>query len=121
MSPRGRGVPHAFWIVVALTALQPGLLVLVGAQHGLNDRGAAFVVVLLVALARRSRVAWGLLLVIDAIPLLAIGAAWGPGVIWSHLFVMVASSAALEAALLSPALRRYLARRESVAPALPGV
>jgi hypothetical protein len=94
-----------------LTVLQPALFVLVGALHQPNKRGIAFMVVLLLALAYGSRIAWVVLIVVNAIPLLAIGAALGPGILWSHMVVMVLTAVALEATLLSGAMRRHIRRR----------
>jgi len=100
----------ALLVVVGLAVLQPVLFVLVGAVH-LNTRGIAFEFVLLVALAFRSRIAWGLLIVLDAIPLLAVLAVIGGGhVQWSHVIVMVLTGVSLETALLSQPLRQYVSR-----------
>jgi hypothetical protein len=100
-------------LYVALALLQPGLFVLVGALHHPNERGMAFLAVLLLALAYGSRIAWGLLVVLDAIPLLAVGAAAGPGVVWSHVVVVVLTGVALETTLLSPAMRRHVSSRRN--------
>lgn len=108
-----RRLPGAFFLYVALTVLQPMLFVLVGALHHLNGRGIGFMVVMLFALGYRSRIAWVLLIVLNAIPLLAIGASLGPGVLWSHLAVMVLTGVALEATLLSPAMRQHVGGRRT--------
>jgi hypothetical protein len=105
-----RRLPKVFFLYVGLTILQPALFVLVGALQHLNTRGIWFMVVLLLALARSSRIAWVLLLVINAIPLLAVGAAVGTEVLWSHLVVMVLTGIALEATLLSAAMRQHVGR-----------
>jgi hypothetical protein len=110
---RGRRLPDVFFVYVTLTVLQPTLFVLVGALDHLNKRGIAFMVVLLLALAVRSRIAWVLLIVLNAIPLLAIGAILAPSVLWSHVAVMVLTGVALEATLLSPAMRQHVGSRRN--------
>ena len=106
-----RRTPGVFLLFVGLTVLQPALFVLVGALGHPNTGGIAFMVVLVLALAYGSRLAWVLLIVLNAIPLLAIGAAFGPGVLWSHVVVMVVTGVALEATLCSRAMREHIGRR----------
>ncbi len=108
-----RRLPGVLLLFVGLTALQPALFVLVGALDHPNTGGIAFVVVLVLALGYGSRIAWVLLIVLNAIPLLAIGAAFGPGVLWSHVVVMVLTGVALEATLCSWAMREHIGRRRN--------
>jgi hypothetical protein len=105
---RERRLPGVLFLYFGFTVLQPALFVFVGALHHLNPRGIWFIVVLLLALAFRSRVAWVLLIVVNAIPLLAVGAAVGSEVQWGHLAVMVLTGVALEATLLSAAMRQHV-------------
>jgi hypothetical protein len=109
---------NGYLAFVGLAILQPVLFVLVGALH-LNTRGIAFEFVLLVALAFRSRIAWVLLIVLNAIPLLAVLAVIGGGhVQWTHVIVMVLTGVSLETALLSQAMRQYVGRTPN-APSMP--
>lgn len=86
--------------------------------------------VLIVALAFRSRIAWSLLVLANAIPLLA--ALIAPVGLtsnatghlqWGHLAVMLITGIALETTLLSDAMRRFVrprhARRPGGRPAHP--
>lgn len=107
-----RRLPDVLVLYVALSVLQPALFVLVGALHHPNERGLAFMAFLLVALAYRSRIAWVMLLALNALPLLAVlGASFGSGVLWSHVAVIVLTGVALEATLLSPAMRQHVGGR----------
>ena len=102
-----------YLVYVALTALQPALFVLDG-NLDFKSRGVLIVVPLLLGLAYGSRLAWGLLLVLNVMPLLATAAfalttapwAWSGGVTLGLL-----TGAALIAALVSPAMRAHLGRR----------
>jgi hypothetical protein len=112
------GVSRVYLLLVTLTALQPALFVLDGALSGLSTGGATFVACLLVWLAYRSRVAWALLVVTNAVPLLAATglAVTTPPWSWSiTICLALLSGALLEAVLLSPAMRRELDRRGPVA------
>jgi hypothetical protein len=70
--------------------------------------------VLLVALVYGSRIAWVMLLALNALPLLAVpGAPFGSGVLWSPVVVIVLTGVALQATLLSPAMRQHVGRRRN--------
>lgn len=121
-----RRPPNAFFLLLVLTILQPGLFVLVGAVHDLNTRGIGFVIVLLVALANGSRLAWVLLVVTNGVPLLAVvslsggAVAAGGRLMWSHAVVMVLTGVGLEAVLLSKPIRQYIgSRRPRTGSAIP--
>jgi hypothetical protein len=71
-----------------------------------------FMLVLLVGLGFRSRLAWLLLVIVNAIPLLAIGAIVASGeILWANVLVMVGTGIALEAILVSQAMRQFVASR----------
>jgi hypothetical protein len=109
-----RRLRDVLFLYVVLSVLQPALFVLVGALHHPNGRGLAFIAVLLVALAFGSRIAWVILLALNALPLLGVlGAAFGSGVLWSHVVVIVLTGVALEATLLSPAMRQHVGSRRN--------
>jgi hypothetical protein len=111
------GVSRVYLLLVGLTALQPVLFVAGGGLTDVSTRGAAFVACLLVWLAYRSRIAWALLVVTNAVPLAA-GAAMAMTTLpwaWSvNLYIVLLTGALLEAVLLSSAMRRY------IAPSHPG-
>ena len=107
---RTRRLPMVFLLYGALTILQPAVLVWVGAIEHVQPRGLWFMALLLVGLARGSRIAWGLLVVIDAVPLLALGALGGGQVLWGHVTAMILTGLALELTLFSPAMRRHVRR-----------
>lgn len=70
--------------------------------------------VLLAGLAYGSALAWGLLLVTNAIALLAVvGVAFssGDGTLWGNVLVLVLTSLTLVATLVSPAMRRHIGHR----------
>jgi len=107
-----RRLPDALFLYVVLSVLQPALFVLVGALHHPNERGIAFMAVLLLALVCGSRIAWVMLLALNALPLLAVlGAPFGSGVLWSHVVVIVLTGVVLEAILMSPTMREHVGGR----------
>lgn len=115
-----RTVPRVVWLYIALQIAQPALFELVGALSGpVNRRGVAFAVLLLGGLAYRSRIAWTLLLLMNAVlalPLLTI--LGGGGVMWTHAAVAVGTGAALVALLVSRQMREHVwGRRGPVAVA----
>lgn len=111
---RFRRPPNVLLVFLGLTILQPVLFVLVGALPHLDTRGIGFLLVLLIALAYRSRIGWGLLLVVDGVPLLAAASLSGNAVaagghlMWSHAVAMLVTGVALEAVLLSKPMRQYI-------------
>jgi hypothetical protein len=103
--------------VVALTLLQPLLLMFAGDLHfeAVDPVGLLLLVVALVRLARGSRVAWAVLIALNALPLLAAlfliaGTRPISFSFTSDLIILTATSAPLVAVLLSRPMRRYLAR-----------
>jgi hypothetical protein len=114
---------------VLLVAVQLTLSVTVMNTH--VPKGAVvFYLVLLVGLAYGSGLVWGLLLVINAVPLL--GAAgvvfssggsggFGSGVLWGNVAVLFFTSLALLATLLSPAMRRHVGSRRHRTPGAAGL
>jgi hypothetical protein len=118
---RGARRPWAYLLFVLLTGAQLGLFVLAGVLSHVSTHGSEFMLVLIVALAFRSRIAWTLLVLLNAIPLLAVlmaplgsSSSTGSGhVLWGHLALMLITGIALEATLLSPAMRRFVGRRDA--------
>ncbi len=69
---------------------------------------------LLAGLAYGSALAWMLLLVANAIPLLAVAGisfSSGHGMLWGHVAVLGLTSLTLVATLLSPSIRRHIRTR----------
>jgi hypothetical protein len=106
---------RAHWVFpafLAATAAQCALLVgVTGARP--SRGGIVFMLVLVGALGYGSRLAWGLLVILNGVPLLALLAVVSSGghTLWLNVAVMVLTSLATEALLLSPAMRRHLAAR----------
>ncbi len=64
-----------------------------------------------------SRLAWGLLVFLNGMPLLAIAGAVPAGngeILWVNVTVLVLTGVALEALLFSGSMRRYLAGRRAI-------
>lgn len=115
-----RSLPRVVWLYVVLQIAQPVLFELVGALSGpINKRGSVFVALLLVGLVYRSRVAWTLLLLMNAVLTLPVLAILGGGnVLWTHVAAAVGTSAALVALLASRHMREHVwDRRHSVTAA----
>lgn len=116
-----RNPPRVVWLYVALQISQPVLFELVGAWSGpINKRGAVFVGLLLVGLVYRSRIAWTLLLLMNAalaLPLLEI--LGGGGVIWAHAAVAVGTGVALVVLLVSRQMREHVRSRRNPLPVAP--
>ncbi len=117
---RGACRPWAYLLFVLLTGAQLGLFVLAGVLSHVSIHGSEFMLVLIVALAFRSRIAWTLLVLLNAIPLLAVmmaplgsSSSSSGRVLWGHLALMLITGIALEATLLSPAMRRFVGRRDA--------
>ena len=122
---RERRLPRVFWLFVAATILQAAAFYLLAVITDLNSRGIVFLAILVVLLARRSRIAWSLLVVIDGIPTLIMllsvlfGTSSGGGsVLWSHVVVALITGIALVALLLSRPMRDFVERRDSAVVAL---
>jgi len=110
-----------YFLYVALTVLQPVVLVLDG-DLDFNPRGVLIIAPLLLALAYGSRLAWGLLLLLGALPLLASAAVAATAAPWawsSGTWLTLLTGVALLATLTSSAMRRHLRQRTSVAPNTP--
>jgi hypothetical protein len=76
--------------------------------------GVAFMLLLLAGLAYGSGLAWMLLVVMNAFPLLAIAgvsASSAGHTLWANVAVMVLTGLALEAALLSRSMRHHIGSR----------
>ncbi len=98
---------------VLIEALQMALLATVANTHVVG-RGVVFMLLLLGGLAYGSGLAWGLLVIMNAFPLLAIAgvsASSGGHTLWANVAVMVLTGVALEAALLSRPMRRHIGSR----------
>jgi len=112
---RERQLPLVFWLFVTATIVQPVAFYLSGSITNWNTRGIAFLAILVVLLARRSRVAWGLLILMDGIPTLAVllASVSGGSMAWEHVVAAVMTGTALMVLLLSRGMRQFVARRES--------
>jgi hypothetical protein len=109
----GSRLPRIYLLFVLLEGVQLALFVTVMGTH-VPRGGIALMLVLLAGLAYGSALAWGLLLVMNAIPLLAIAGvsfSSGQGTLWGNVAVLVLTSLALVATLLSPAMRRHIGHR----------
>ena len=100
-----------YFVYLALAALQPALLVLTG-NLAFDSRGLVILVPLVVGLALGSRLAWGLLILIDVVPLAAMAVSavtvwpWSSGVL-----VGLLTGVLVMATLLSSNMRAYVGRR----------
>jgi hypothetical protein len=114
-------LPRVILIYVSLIAVQPMVFLATGAVNHVPLRGAVVMTCLVVGLARRSRIAWMLLLLSEALPLLALGAVLSGGhVLWTHVAAMSLTGVALEIALLSTPMLAYVGLRAGpTAPASP--
>ena len=118
---RSDRLPSVYLLFVVLSGLQLALFKLSGAVAHVSGRGSLFMVVLLVALGFRSRLAWGLLVAVDAIPIVSLPLALvGSGnTLWGHVAVSLLTGVALEATLLSRAMRWFAAGRPVRLRAVP--
>jgi hypothetical protein len=114
-------VPRVYVCFVLIEALQLALLATVANAH-VAGGGVVFMLLLLAGLAYGSGLAWVLLVIMNALPLLAIAgvsASSGGHTLWVNVAVMVLTGVALEAALLSRSMRRHIGshrrNRDSVA------
>lgn len=116
-----RTLPRVVWLYIALQIAQPVLLELVGALAGpINKPGSAFVALLLVGLAYRSRIAWTLLLLMNALlALLGLTILGGGSVLWAHVAVAFGTGVALVALLASRRMRDHVWSRRYPVPAAP--
>jgi hypothetical protein len=110
-------------VYVLLTVLQPVVLVLDG-YLDFRASGVVIVLPLLLGLASGSRLAWGLLLLLNAFPLLAtatLAATTAPWAWSAGMWLELLTSAALVATLTSPPMRARLRppRRQGAAGPTP--
>jgi hypothetical protein len=110
-----RRPPLTYLLAVTLTGAQLVAFVVSGTVSGISPGGSALMLILLLALAARSKITWALLILMNAIQLLAVFIALLPAarndsaqVLWVHIVVMLVTGVALEAVLLSPAMRRFV-------------
>ncbi|MGI8801882.1 MAG: hypothetical protein ACR2KV_06865 [Solirubrobacteraceae bacterium] len=107
--------PHIYVIFVLLTVLQPAVFMLAGTVD-LNRRHAMMYALLVLWLGFGSRIAWTLLLLADALPLIAASTlllSWP----WSWSLsgvLMVVTGVLLIATLLSSAMHRHLDGRGGI-------
>lgn len=119
----GRRLPSVYFVYVLLTVLQPVAFVLDG-DLDFKPRGVLIVLPLLLALAYGSRLAWGLLLILNGLPLLATTAfaattapwAWSAGA-WLALLTGVMLVATLTSSPMRSHLRHH--RRGSASGPTP--
>jgi len=104
-------------VFAAVTGAQLALLSAVTGTHA-SRGGILFMLALVGGLGYYgSRVAWGLLVFLNGMPLLAIAGAvpFGSGeTLWAKVTMLVLTGVALEALLLSGSMRRYLAGRRAM-------
>ena len=110
-------------VVVALSALAPVLGYTVGniRYEFAQVIGLALLSLALIELVRGSRVAWSLLVLLNALPLAAavMVAFTDHSSVATDLIILVATSAPLMVALLSPQMRRHISDPHSRQPANP--
>ncbi len=118
---RSARLSGVYLLLVALTGLQLALFTLLGVIEHVSMRGTLFMMFLLVGLALRSRLAWRALVLVNAIPVLALPLAIvGSGdVLWGHVALSFLTGLALEATLLSAAMRRFTGGQVQRLTALP--
>ena len=104
-----RQLPRAYVPFALLTVFGPLLVMLVqGDQIRPSAGGLAFLALLLLGLARRSRLAWGLLLAWNGFLVLAVAAALGgSGVLLSAPLLLLVGLGSI-GLLLSPSMRQHL-------------
>jgi hypothetical protein len=103
---RGPRPPRIFWIYAALSASAPFLFHAVGLLDHIRGSGLLLTGVLLYGLARRSRLAWWLLVILNGYPLILwLGLA--PPINW-RFWLFVSVFASLEATLLSKPMREHV-------------
>jgi hypothetical protein len=105
-----RSLPRVVWLYVVLQIAQPALFELVGALSGpINKRGTAFVVLLLVGLAYRSRLAWTLLLLMNTwLTLAVVGVLGSGGILWANVAAEIGTGISLVAVLASRQMREHV-------------
>lgn len=104
-------IARPVWVCAGLLALQLWLFVTFGVLHQVRGAGVLFVGLLLFGLARRWRLAWALLVLLFALPALAIALSFDGSAhtMWSHVIIMALTSIAIEWSLWSPAMREHMA------------
>jgi len=114
-------IPRMLGVFVALIVLQLvsfGLLI----DMRFSSGGLLFTGLLVIGLLRGSRLAWSLLVLIEAIPLLALAGALlstSGETLWGNVAVMLASGIPLEAVLLSRPMRTHVGLTGGPAPGAP--
>lgn len=107
-------LPRVYVLFVVLEAVQLALFVTVMHSH-VPTAGVSFMAVLVVGLAYGSGLVWGLLLVMNAFTLLSVaGVAFSSGggtPLWGNVAVLLLTSLALVATLLSSAMRQHVGHR----------
>jgi len=110
-----RRPPLTYLLAVILTGVQLIAFVVSGTVSDISPGGSALMLILLLALAARSRITWALLILMNTIQLLAVFIALLPvagngsaDVLWVHIVVILVTGVALEAVLLSPAMRQFV-------------
>ncbi|MDA8067896.1 MAG: hypothetical protein M0T77_04700 [Actinomycetota bacterium] len=110
-----RQPPLVYVVLVTLTGAQLAAFLVSGTVSRVSTGGSALMLVLLLALGLRSRFAWALLVLMNAVQLFAVLVALLPGtgngsdnLLWSHIAVSLLTGVLLEATLLSPAMRQFV-------------
>ncbi len=102
------------YVAIAVAELV-GVLIISGG--GVSIAGVVLSLCLFLLLFQGSRIAWWLLLALNTLGLARIvidlvsDVVSGGHLLWSHVLVLGLTGAAMEAALLSPAMRRHVASR----------
>lgn len=102
-------ISPVYVLFVVLTVLQSAILRVTGVTSDVSLVRLIPAVALLAMLGRRSRVAWWLLVALDAVPLLSTTFMLGPHVLWGHVALLAGSSLLLLALLASHPMRAYVA------------
>jgi hypothetical protein len=110
-------LPRVYLLYVLLTVLQPVVFLAFGAIKHVSATGSVLALLLLIALGFGSRIAWGLLIVVNAIPVVAALAAIGGHTLWRNFALTLITGVVLEAVLLSVDMRRHVGGRRSASRA----
>jgi hypothetical protein len=101
-------LPPVYLLYVLLSILQPIVFLAFGALKHLSMTGTILVVLLLIALGFGSRIAWGILIILDAIPVVAAFVAIGGHTLWGSFALTLITAFVLEAVLFSAEMRRQV-------------
>lgn len=110
-------VSPIYAVFVAASAAQVGLLVATGVVSDFHLTNLIPLAVLIVLLGRRSRVAWWLLVAVDAIPLLWSTTLWGPGTLWLHVVLFAMGGSVLLVLLVCRPMREFVSVGRTRRPA----